>query len=171
MTIGGMKFKQEPEDEATSNAEEAQTGELMPTTQESIKVMTVDDKRRALELRNFHRNLGHPSDSVLAAAIRAGAYAEKLFTARDVENALRLLGPCEACIEGNMIRPAEETNDDVLPPHIGHTWYIDLKRLPARTIGGNIELVIAKEAKTGYLKSKAIKSKGADDVFGGTMTI
>ena len=116
--------------------------------------MATDDRKRALELRNFHRTLGHPSDSVLSAAIRAGTYAEKLFTPRDVENARRLFGPCESCTEGNMIRPAETTNDDILPPHIGHTWYMDLKRLPTRKIGGNIEVIIAKEAKTGYMRTR-----------------
>ena len=119
MSVGGTKIKREVEDGYTVIEEEAQAGEIVNTTTEDV--MTMDDNKRALELRNFHRTLGHPSDSVLSAAIRAGTYAEKLFRARDVENARRLLRPCEFCTERCMVRPAEITNDSILPHHIGHT--------------------------------------------------
>lgn len=88
--IGGTKIKQERE-EGSSLEEEAQAGELMHSDPVAEEVMTTDDKKRATELRGFHKTLGHPSDSVLSSAISAGVYSEKLFTARDVVNAQRLI--------------------------------------------------------------------------------
>ena len=89
MAIGGMRIKSKIASDGPAE-EEAQVGELTEIDPATQEVLTSDDRKRAMELRAFHRTLGHPSDSVLAAAIRAGTYSEKLFTARDVANAERL---------------------------------------------------------------------------------
>jgi hypothetical protein len=66
---------------------------------------TAAEKLRAIEARQLHCAAGHLSNSVLKAMLSGGKFRGCDLTAKDVDVAEQLLGPCDICAKANFTEP------------------------------------------------------------------
>ena len=97
--------------------------------------LNANDIRRATLARAAHVNSGHIDDAAMKEGL-GGAFRGLDITARDVDNALFVFGPCQACQESKMTAPDQSavTTEPVQRP--GHTIAVDILDLPSPSIGG-----------------------------------
>ena len=132
--------------------------------------LTADELHRAEKARDLHVNNGHPSDQVLGKALDSNAIAGCDLTSRDVVNAKRAFGDCEACTVAKMTDPAS-ARASAPPSGIGSRVYVDISPFPAPTLGNNNFYHFAMEAITGYFIFVAVASKSAADTWSAAWAI
>jgi len=72
-------------------------------TLENVRENLTDiERQRAIQVRELHNALGHPSDSAMIKLLQGGKLRGCPLGTRDVEEANKLLGPCLACRMANM---------------------------------------------------------------------
>ena len=120
--------------------------------------LNANDIRRATLARAAHVNSGHIDDAAMKAGL-GGVYRGLDITARDVDNALVIFGPCVVCAEGKMTAPDQPatTTEPVQRP--GHTIGVDIIDLPSPSIGGNTKMLIARDYGSGLPIGVGIKRK------------
>jgi hypothetical protein len=74
-------------------------------TKDLNNYLSAQERRRAVEARDLHNRMSHPSDKVLIRALDNGNIKNTELTSQDVRNALQLLGPCVPCLQGKMRAP------------------------------------------------------------------
>ena len=97
--------------------------------------LNANDIRRATLARAAHVNSRHIDDAAMKEGL-GGVFRGLDITARDVDNALFVFGPCQACQESKMTAPDQSavTTEPVQRP--GHTIGVDILDLPSPSIGG-----------------------------------
>ena len=114
----------------------------MQPTQAANEGVNVNRPLRADELhqaeltRALHANNGHPSDQVLSKALDSNAYSGCDLTSRDVANAKRAFGDCEACTVSKMTDPPSARASRP-PAGIGSHVYAAIAAFADVTLGGN----------------------------------
>ena len=96
---------------------------------------------------------------MLGPGLDAGCYAGTDLTYADLRVAEDVLGPCDACIEGKMTRPAEPSSNRWHDTGVGHTLYFDLIKLKHKSIGGNWWMLLGTESSCGHMTVSYMKLK------------
>jgi hypothetical protein len=81
---------------------------------------------RAMQVRDMHCALAHPSDYALSNALRNALIAGTRLTERDVANARDLLGPCVACTAGKTVKESFTYSETEPAAYIGERVYGDV---------------------------------------------
>ena len=98
--------------------------------------LNANDIRRATLARAAHINSGHIDDVAMKAGL-GGVFRGLDITARDVDNALFIFGPCPACAEGKMTAPDQPATMTEPVQRPGHTVGVDIVDLPEPPKAGN----------------------------------
>jgi hypothetical protein len=132
---------------------------------------TQEERKRATEAWVLHGTMGHMGRKALGDALENGLYAGCNLTRRDVDNAYKLFGGCNACLEGKYQLPSEPPSETEPCPSVGHTLNVDLYIYRVTTLGGYNYVVIATDQKSGAILHAPIKKKTAECVLEGIMRI
>jgi hypothetical protein len=132
---------------------------------------TQEERKRAIEAWALHSTMGHMGRKALGDALENGLYAGCNLTRRDVDNAYKIFGRCNACLEGKYQLPSEPPSETEPCPSVGHTLNVDLYIYRVTTLGGYNYVVIATDQKSGAILHAPIKKKTAECVLEGIMRI
>jgi hypothetical protein len=128
---------------------------------------TAEERRRALEAFNLCAVLGHPGTETLKADLDNNCYPNTYLVGKDLENARIIYGECEACLEGKFKAPSEPSSNSPPASTIGEHVHADLHELKEVTLGGNTQLLVAVDEKSGYIVCIGLKTKRSQDIMEG----
>lgn len=123
---------------------------------------------RAHEARDLHVRMGHPGRDAEKQMLDNGILPNINLTSKDFDNAEKLLGPCASCILGKMTAPPEPSReDDDLDVKVGERIYCDLQlqRGKVPSLGGNTQLLLARDRRSSLFMCVAMKSKEKDCIY------
>jgi hypothetical protein len=128
---------------------------------------------RAKEVYEFCGFLGHTGMKNLRKALVHGSYHNDTnLTATDLDNALKLFGPCPGCTQGKMVAPKALSSTEEPARAIGDRVYCDIVPFPENCKGVMGDLVgklFGVDEKTGYVVVVGIKTK--KQVVDATLTL
>lgn len=130
----------------------------------SAEHFTAEERNRALEAWNMCRANAHPGFRRLKIDLGNGIYPNCHLTAKDVDNAETIYGPCPGCLEGKMKAPSEPSSKTPPAEKPGDKLHCDLQELPCKSLGGNTFELFVVDEKTGYRIILGLKSKKMEDI-------
>jgi hypothetical protein len=92
----------------------------------ATRSFTPEQMLRAMQVRDIHCAMAHPSDYALSNALRHALIAGTRLTDRDVANARDLLGPCLACAAGKTVKESFGHSETEPAAYIGERVYGDV---------------------------------------------
>jgi len=92
---------------------------------------------RARGVRKLHVVLGHPSDYTLIYMLDHQCIINCIYVGHDIRNALVVLGVCQTCMAGKIVRVPARMSTSAPALLVGEVLFIDLIPYSATTIGGN----------------------------------
>ena len=112
-------------------------------TDSKVRVFSKEQQRRALEYREMHRALAHPSDEYMINAFNSGVIIGTRLTATDVRNAKDIYGPCLACLQGKAIRPSYKASNNPPATKVGDVVHVDIIELSKTSLGGSTHILFS----------------------------
>ena len=98
--------------------------------------MTVVEMRRAKEARRQHCNAGHMAPALHKEILKNRLWKDTDLVPRDVDNSIRLLGPCLACTEAKFQQDEGDISMNLKFTEPGEVLFMDIEPLLVRCIGG-----------------------------------
>ena len=133
---------------------------LISTAQFSFH-LTGEERKCASEAYDLCAVLRHPGDAAVISALDNGCFGATHLTGQDFRNGQRLRGPCLACEEAKMKASMEPTSHHEPARQVGENLHADLIHLKTKSLGGNLDILVAVDEESSYLVGVPIKSKSA----------
>jgi hypothetical protein len=139
------------------------TSKIVANTRTTNPTLTSTQIKGAVEAKQLHEALGHPSDGVLCSMIKNATQQHFNVSVSDVLNMNKHFGPCQSCIRGKLARAPSITSKSMKSTIPAEKLHLDIMFLRLRSGETNGYLLTVDEA-TGHITTTPLKNKSREEL-------
>lgn len=118
--------------------------------------------KRIQEARLLHHTCGHPSDKKLKMMIDSGVITNTTVSAKDIDQATKLLGACIDCIRGKAAKYRSKHSSEPRASVIGEVLHIDLLYYGPKN--NKETFMITVDEASGYCMTVLLKNSKSEEI-------